>query len=93
MALHRHALRACDALGRPSQQRLVNAAAVVDRGTLLETTPDFFDWHVNVNLKAPFFTMQAAVKDMLSRGAPGSIVNILSTSMHVGQSILAAYVA
>ena len=72
---------------------LVNAAAVVERGTLLETTPEFFDWHVAVNLKAPFFTMQAAVQDMLSRGAPGSIVNILSTSMHVGQSILAAYVA
>jgi NAD(P)-dependent dehydrogenase (short-subunit alcohol dehydrogenase family) len=72
---------------------LVNAAAVVDRGTLLETTPEFFDWHVAVNLKAPFFTMQAAVKDMLVRQAPGSIVNILSTSMHVGQTILAAYVA
>lgn len=72
---------------------LVNAAAVVDRGTLLETTPEFFDWHVSVNLKAPFFTMQAAVRDMLSRNAAGSIVNILSTSMHVGQTILAAYVA
>jgi len=72
---------------------LVNAAAVVDRGTLLETTPEFFDWHVAVNLRAPFFTMQAAVKDMLAREAPGSIVNILSTSMHVGQTILAAYVA
>lgn len=72
---------------------LVNAAAVVDRGTLLETTPEFFDWHVAVNLRAPFFTMQAAVRDMVSRGAAGSIVNILSTSMHVGQSILAAYVA
>lgn len=72
---------------------LVNAAAVVDRGTLLETTPEFFDWHVAVNLRAPFFTMQATVRDMLAREAPGSIVNILSTSMHVGQSILAAYVA
>lgn len=72
---------------------LVNAAAVVDRGTLLETTPEFFDWHVAVNLRAPFFTMQAAVRDMVSREAPGSIVNILSTSMHVGQTILAAYVA
>lgn len=72
---------------------LVNAAAVVDRGTLLETTPEFFDWHVAVNLRAPFFTMQAAVRDMLARQAPGSIVNILSTSMHVGQTILAAYVA
>lgn len=72
---------------------LVNAAAVVDRGSLLDTTPEFFDWHVDVNLKAPFFTMQAAVKDMLSRGAPGSIVNILSISMHVGQTFLAPYVA
>ena len=72
---------------------LVNAAAVVDRGTLLETTPEFFDWHVAVNLRAPFFTMQAAVRDMVTRKAPGSIVNILSTSMHVGQTILAAYVA
>ena len=72
---------------------LVNAAAVVDRGTLLETTPEFFDWHVAVNLRAPFFTMQAAVRNMVERGAPGSIVNILSTSMHVGQTILAAYVA
>lgn len=72
---------------------LVNAAAVVDRGTLLETTPEFFDWHVAVNLRAPFFTMQAAVRDMLARQSPGSIVNILSTSMHVGQTILAAYVA
>jgi NAD(P)-dependent dehydrogenase (short-subunit alcohol dehydrogenase family) len=72
---------------------LVNAAAVVERGTLLETTPDFFDWHVNVNLKAPFFTMQAAVQDMVSRGASGSIVNILSISMHVGQTFLAPYVA
>ena len=72
---------------------LVNAAAVVDRGTLLETTPEFFDWHVAVNLRAPFFTMQAAVQDMLGRQSPGSIVNILSTSMHVGQTILAAYVA
>lgn len=72
---------------------LVNAAAVVDRGTLLETTPEFFDWHVAVNLRAPFFTMQAAVRDMLTRQSPGSIVNILSTSMHVGQTILAAYVA
>jgi len=80
-----------DAFGRIDC--LVNAAAVVERGSLLETTPEFFDWHVNVNLKAPFFTMQAAVQDMLTRGAPGSIVNILSISMHVGQTFLAPYVA
>ena len=35
--------------------------------------------------------MQRAIADMCRRGAPGTIVNILSTSMHVGQRNLAAY--
>jgi len=72
---------------------LVNNAGMVERGTLLDTTPEFFDQHIAINLKAPFFTMQAAVKDMLGRQAPGSIVNVLSISMHVGQTFLAPYVA
>jgi NAD(P)-dependent dehydrogenase (short-subunit alcohol dehydrogenase family) len=72
---------------------LVNAAASVERGTMLDTTPEFFDRMTAINLRAPFFTMQAAIKDMLRRESPGTIVNILSTSMHVGQSILAPYTA
>src|SRR6185437_14920383 len=37
---------------------LVNAAGLTSRGTLLDTTPELFDAHVAVNLKAPFFLMQ-----------------------------------
>ena len=72
---------------------LVNAAGVTSRGTLLDTTPALFDAHIAVNLRGPFFLMQAVVADMLRRGAPGTIVNILSTSELGGQPYLAPYVA
>ena len=72
---------------------LVNAAGLTARGTLLDTTPELFDAHVAVNLKAPFFLMQAVVADMVARKAPGTIVNIGSTSAHGGQPYLAPYVA
>ncbi|MGQ0573820.1 MAG: SDR family oxidoreductase [Pseudonocardia sp.] len=90
------AVRACvaevvDAFGRVDG--LVNAAGLVDRGTLLDTTPELFDRHVAVNLRGPFFLMQAVVADLLRRGEPGSIVNIGSISAHGGQSFLAPYVA
>jgi NAD(P)-dependent dehydrogenase (short-subunit alcohol dehydrogenase family) len=72
---------------------LVNAAGLTARGTLLDTTPDLFDAHIAVNLKAPFFLMQAVVADLVARKAPGTIVNIISTSAHAGQPYLAPYVA
>ena len=72
---------------------LVNAAGLTTRGTLLDTTPELFDAHIAVNLKAPFFLMQAVAADLSARQAPGTIVNIGSTSAHVGQPYLAPYVA
>jgi NAD(P)-dependent dehydrogenase (short-subunit alcohol dehydrogenase family) len=72
---------------------LVNAAGLTSRGTLVDTTPELFDQHVAVNLRAPFFVMQAAVRDMLGRSAPGAIVNVISTSELGGQPYLAPYVA
>jgi NAD(P)-dependent dehydrogenase (short-subunit alcohol dehydrogenase family) len=72
---------------------LVNSAGLTSRGTLLDTPPELFDQHVAVNLRAPFFLMQSAVADMLARHAPGTIVNIISTSAHCGQAYLAPYVA
>ena len=72
---------------------LVNAAGLTTRGTLVDTTPELFDQHVAINLKAPFFLMQAAVSDMITRGAPGSIVNVITMSAHGGQPYLAPYVA
>jgi NAD(P)-dependent dehydrogenase (short-subunit alcohol dehydrogenase family) len=72
---------------------LVNAAGLVERGSLLDTTPELFDQHMAINLRGPFFIMQATVTDMLRRGAPGTIVNIGSISEHVGQGMLAPYAA
>lgn len=72
---------------------LVNAAGITSRGSLVDTTPELFDQHVAVNLRAPFFTMQAAVRDMQARSAPGTIVNIITMSSHGGQAFLAPYSA
>lgn len=70
---------------------LVNAAGVTDRGSLQETSPQLFDHILAVNLRAPFFLMQAAVRIMQSEGIPGSIVNVLSMSANGGQPFLSAY--
>jgi NAD(P)-dependent dehydrogenase (short-subunit alcohol dehydrogenase family) len=72
---------------------LVNAAGLTTRGSLLDTTPELFDAHIATNLRGPFFLMQAAVRDMLRRGEPGTIVNIITTSELGGQPFLAPYAA
>jgi NAD(P)-dependent dehydrogenase (short-subunit alcohol dehydrogenase family) len=72
---------------------LCNAAGITTRGTLLDTTPELFDTHIAVNLRGPFFAMQAAVADMVERHTAGSIVNIISIAAHGGQGYLAPYVA
>ncbi len=72
---------------------LVNSAGLTTRGTLLDTTPELFDAHIAVNLRAPFFLMQAVAADMLARKRPGTIVNVISSSELGGQPFLAPYVA
>ncbi|MDO5627595.1 MAG: SDR family oxidoreductase [Mobilicoccus sp.] len=72
---------------------LVNCAGLTTRGTLLDTTPELFDAHIAVNLKGPFFTMQAAVADMVGRSEPGTIVNVISIDERGGQPFLTPYVA
>ena len=72
---------------------LVNAAGLTDRGTLLNTSPELFDRIFAVNVRAPFFLMQEAVKCMARAGVEGRILNIGSTSERAGQPFLAAYSA
>ena len=72
---------------------LVNAAGATTRGTLLDTSRALLNEHLALNLTAPFMTMQGAVADMKRRGAPGTILNIITMSMHGGQPYLAPYVA
>lgn len=80
-----------DAHGRIDS--LVNAAGFTERGSLLETTPEMFEQHVAINLRGPFFLMQAAVQDMVDRGEPGTVVNVITMSAHGGQPYLAPYAA
>lgn len=72
---------------------LVNAAGATSRGTLLDTSRELLNEHLTLNLVVPFMTMQGAVADMQARGVPGTIVNIITMSMHGGQPFLAPYVA
>jgi NAD(P)-dependent dehydrogenase (short-subunit alcohol dehydrogenase family) len=72
---------------------LVNAAALPDRGTLLDTTPDLLDRMFHTNVRGPFLLMQGVVRHLTETGQPGSIVNILSMVVHCGQSYLAPYSA
>jgi NAD(P)-dependent dehydrogenase (short-subunit alcohol dehydrogenase family) len=70
---------------------LANCAASTERATLDQTTPEFFDRMMAVNVRAPLLTMQEAVRDMRRRGEPGAIVNILSVAVAGGAPYLTAY--
>jgi NAD(P)-dependent dehydrogenase (short-subunit alcohol dehydrogenase family) len=70
---------------------LVNAAAITDRGTIVDTPPELFDRMMAINVRAPFYLMQEAILIMRREGIEGSIVNIGSMSAMAGQGFLAAY--
>ncbi len=70
---------------------VVNVAAQTSRATLFADTPDHFDRHLTVNVKGPYFLIQAAARLMVETGSGGSIVNIGSTSSHGGQPKLTSY--
>jgi NAD(P)-dependent dehydrogenase (short-subunit alcohol dehydrogenase family) len=72
---------------------LVNSAAVTDRGTIWDTSPELFDLIFAVNVRAPFFLMQEAAKVMRRQNLAGTMVNIISMSGHGGQSFITAYCA
>ena len=72
---------------------LVNAAAMTDRGTILDTDPALFDTIFATNVRAPFFLMQETMRVMRRERTEGSIVNICSMSAMAGQPFIAAYCA
>lgn len=61
---------------------LVNCSGVVHNGSILEATDTEFDFAMNLNVRAHFHAIQAALPEMLKRGA-GSIVNIASVCSHL----------
>ena len=72
---------------------LVNAAGLTDRASFLDADPDVWTKLFDVNARAPFFLMQAAIRAMRERGQGGAIVNILSMNAHCGTPELAVYSA
>ena len=70
---------------------VVNVAAATSRATLFTDTPEHLDLHFTVNVKAPYFLIQAAATAMLRARIHGSIVNVGSTSGHGGATNLTAY--
>lgn len=86
----RNVVRRCDErFGRVDG--LVNSAADTSRGTLDETTVEFWDYLFAVNARAPFILTQEAVRIMKREKSSGSIVNILSVAAYCGLDLLTAY--
>ena len=72
---------------------LVNAAADTNRGTIDDTTVEFWDYQFAVNVRAPFLLTQECVRIMKREQIAGSIVNILSVAAACGMPILCSYSA
>lgn len=72
---------------------LVNSAAFTERGSIWDTSPELYDKMMDVNVRAPFFLMQDAIKLMEREGNPGSIVNISSVASYGNVPFLTAYAA
>lgn len=70
---------------------LVNCAAITNRGTILNTTPELFDAMFDTNVRGPFFLIQETLKVMIRKKIEGTIVNIGSMSAKAGQPFLTAY--
>ena len=71
---------------------LVNAAGNTERCGLDDTTPQSYERLFGVNVRAPLFMMQEAVKAMRANGS-GTIINCSSMLAHGGPPNLSTYSA
>jgi NAD(P)-dependent dehydrogenase (short-subunit alcohol dehydrogenase family) len=72
---------------------LVNSAASTDRAGILDATPELWDRMFAVNCTGPSFALQRFAQLAIAAGRGGSVVNVLSTNIHGGQSFLTPYSA
>lgn len=72
---------------------LANIAGLTDRGGIMDSDVAFFDRMFAVNVRAPFFLMQGALRIMEREKTGGAIVNILSVNAYVGAPNLSPYSA
>lgn len=87
----------CRALIAAADQRfarldvLVNAAALTDRGNIVDTTVELWDRLMAVNLRAPFLLMQGAIALMRREHIAGTIVSVGSVSAYGSVPMLLPY--
>ena len=66
---------------------LINNASVFERASLDETSPDLFDLHMDIHVKAPFFLIRAFVVHCKE----GQIINLLDTKINQNLTSYFAY--
>jgi NAD(P)-dependent dehydrogenase (short-subunit alcohol dehydrogenase family) len=71
---------------------LVNNAGIAESAKFAETTDEFWQRHIAVNLSGTFYCMRAALPSMVERGW-GRIVNVASIAGKTGAPYIAAYSA
>ncbi len=89
-ALRATLAQAADAHGPVT--RLVNNAASDQRHATLETTPEFWDASMAVNLRAYFFAAQTVIPGMIAAGG-GAIVNFSSISYMMADTGYISYIS
>jgi NAD(P)-dependent dehydrogenase (short-subunit alcohol dehydrogenase family) len=72
---------------------LVACAGVARRVWTLEATEDDWDYHVNLNARAVYFTCQDVARQMVKQGGGGRIVLISSVAGHRGEEGHTPYLA
>ncbi|MQA84470.1 MAG: SDR family oxidoreductase [Streptosporangiales bacterium] len=72
---------------------LVNNVAVTDRSTVFDLSEDEWDRVMSVTLKSTFLCTKFVAAQMKAQGDGGAIVNIASTSGHLGRRDATAYPA
>lgn len=91
--------RACErvideAMGRLGRiDVLVNNAAILARGSILDLDPDAFDKVLKVNLRAPFLLTQLAAKRMVEKRIKGAVINMSSVQAVLSTPNQLAYAA
>lgn len=72
---------------------LVNNAGIVHKGSALDTTSDYWDNALNLNLRAPYLLSRHAARRMIDGGTGGSILNITSIAGTRSGAYMSAYAA
>jgi NAD(P)-dependent dehydrogenase (short-subunit alcohol dehydrogenase family) len=72
---------------------LVNNAAVFPSGAFVDVTVAELDDTYDVNVRGYFLCAQAAARSMITRGRPGSVVNVASIVWHGYWAQMSPYVA